>query len=158
CRLRRRRQGLAAPSTGSRGKTMSSTAGWRRATGRSLPPIPTPGPWSTGRESRESSPAACSRSSRRASGCRAAWLRPARGSAVAQLYDDVVGQDEAVAQLRAAARSPVHAYLLLGPSGTGKRRAAMSFAASLVCEGGADGACEDRVLRGSHPDVVVRQR
>jgi DNA polymerase-3 subunit delta' len=76
------------------------------------------------------------------------------------LYDDVTGQDEAVAQLRAAAASPVHAYLLLGPPGTGKRRAALSFAASLLCpDESADGeACEQRVLGGTHPDVVVRER
>jgi DNA polymerase III subunit delta' len=75
---------------------------------------------------------------------------------VTPLYDDVTGQDEAVAQLRAAAASPVHAYLLVGPPGTGKRAAAMSFAASLLCPDG--GACEDRVLGGTHPDLVVRER
>src|SRR2546421_2044465 len=73
-------------------------------------------------------------------------------------YADVIGQDEAVAQLREAARSPVHAYLLLGPPGTGKRQAALSFAASLLCAGGDAGGCEDRVVAGSHPDVVVRER
>jgi DNA polymerase-3 subunit delta' len=49
----------------------------------------------------------------------------------------------------------VHAYLLLGPPGTGKRAAARSFAASLLC---ADDACEARVLAGTHPDLVVRER
>ena len=75
------------------------------------------------------------------------------------LYDDVIGQDEAVAQLRAAAVSPVHAYLLVGPPGTGKRRAALSFAVSLLCPDATDdAACEQRVLGGTHPDLVVRER
>jgi DNA polymerase-3 subunit delta' len=75
---------------------------------------------------------------------------------VSPLYDDVIGQDEAVAQLRAAAASPVHAYLLVGPPGTGKRAAALSFAASLLCPDGGD--CEGRVLGATHPDLVVRER
>ena len=81
------------------------------------------------------------------------------------LYDDVVGQDRAVALLRGAARRPVHAYLFLGPAGTGKRAAAMSFAAALLCPdhgdhaagGGPDDVCR-RVLAGLHPDVVVVER
>ena len=74
------------------------------------------------------------------------------------LYDDVIGQDEAVAQLRAAARSPVHAYLLVGPPGTGKRRAALSFAGSLLCTADDDEGCHWRVVGGTHPDLVVRER
>src|SRR5256885_10188521 len=73
-------------------------------------------------------------------------------------YDDVIGQDEAVAQLREAARSPVHAYLLLGPPGTGKRQAALSFAASLLCPGGDAGGGEDPLVAGSHPPLVVPER
>ncbi len=38
------------------------------------------------------------------------------------LWDEVVGQDDAVAQLRAAARDPVHAFLLVGPDGFGNAR------------------------------------
>src|SRR4051794_138361 len=82
------------------------------------------------------------------------------------LYDGVVGQERAVAGLQAAAVNPVHAYLLVGPPGTGKRTAARSFAAALLCPNappagpGADGTCETclRVLAGSHPDVVVKER
>jgi hypothetical protein len=33
----------------------------------------------------------------------------------------VVGQERAATQLRAAVRAPVHAYLLVGPAGTGQR-------------------------------------
>lgn len=76
------------------------------------------------------------------------------------LYGDVLGQERAVAQLVAAAASPVHAYLLVGPPGTGKRAAARAFAAALLCPDGGCGACDvcARVLAGVHPDVIVRER
>ncbi len=72
----------------------------------------------------------------------------------------VVGQERAVSQLRAAVRAPVHAYLLVGPAGTGHRELAASFAAGLVCEEDGCGHCEQcrRVLAGTHPDVIVRER
>jgi DNA polymerase III subunit delta' len=77
-----------------------------------------------------------------------------------KLYLDVVGQERAVAALRVAAVRPVHAYLLVGPAGTGKRAAATSFAAQLLCPAGGDGTCDvcRRVLAGAHPDVVVVER
>ena len=76
------------------------------------------------------------------------------------LYSDVIGQDRAIAQLRGSARSPVHAYLFVGPPGTGKQAAARSFAAQLLCEGEGGDECEicRRVLDGVHPDVVVFER
>ena len=76
------------------------------------------------------------------------------------LYADVVGQERAVSQLRAAAADPVHAYLLVGPAGTGHRDLARSFAANLLCEEGGCGRCDHcrRALAGVHPDVVVRER
>jgi len=79
-----------------------------------------------------------------------------------ELYADVVGQERAVAALRASAVRPVHAYLLAGPPGTGKAAAATSFAAALLCpaEPGPDGTCETcrRVLAGIHPDVINIER
>jgi len=77
-----------------------------------------------------------------------------------QPYDDVVGQPRAVSQLRAAVAAPVHAYLLVGPAGSGQRRLATWFAASLLCDEGGCGHCEScrRVLAGAHPDVIVRER
>jgi DNA polymerase-3 subunit delta' len=77
-----------------------------------------------------------------------------------ELYGDVIGEDAAVGALRAAAKRPVHAYLLVGPPGTGKRAAAKSFAASLLCPNGGDGTCETcrRVLAGIHPDVAMVER
>ncbi len=76
------------------------------------------------------------------------------------LFADVIGQESAVSALRAAAVRPVHAYLLVGPPGSGKRAAAVSFAASLLCPGGGDGTCEvcRRVLAGVHPDLVAIDR
>lgn len=76
------------------------------------------------------------------------------------LYDGVVGQEWAVEQLRAYARAPVHAYLFVGPPGTGKRTAALSFAADLLCLAGGCGECSDclRALAGTHPDLVVYER
>ncbi len=77
------------------------------------------------------------------------------------LYSDVVGQDKVVAALRAAAAKPVHAYLLVGPPGSGKSAAARSFAAALLCDcSPPDGAgeCYRRVLAGVHPDVIEVER
>jgi len=76
------------------------------------------------------------------------------------VFDDVVGQDSAVAHLRAAVPAPVHAYLLVGPPGSGKRTAAVAFAAALLCPQGGCGACEAcvRALAGAHPDVVLVER
>ena len=77
------------------------------------------------------------------------------------LYAGVVGQERAVRQLRAAAVAPVHAYLLVGPAGVGKRSAALAFAAHLLCaSGGGCGECVEcrRALASRHPDLVVVER
>jgi DNA polymerase-3 subunit delta' len=75
----------------------------------------------------------------------------------------VVGQDGAVAALRSAAARPVHAYLLVGPRGSGVDEAARCFAASLIAgdlDGDEAASDEERarawdlVVRGEHPDVV----
>lgn len=77
-----------------------------------------------------------------------------------ELFGAVVGQPAAVAALRAAARRPVHAYLLSGPAGSGKRQAATAFAAALLCPSGGCGHCGAcrRALAGTHPDLVVVER
>jgi DNA polymerase-3 subunit delta' len=63
-----------------------------------------------------------------------------------------------VAQLTAAAVHPVHAYLLVGPHGSGKRAAARAFAALLLADG-SDGEAADRHVRlalsETHPDLHV---
>ncbi len=76
------------------------------------------------------------------------------------LFDAVIGQDQAVAKLRDAVPAPVHAYLLAGPAGSGKREAARAFAAALLCPHGGDGTCRDcrLALAGEHPDVREFER
>ncbi len=79
---------------------------------------------------------------------------------VASLFADVVGQADAVAQLRAAGRRPVHAYLLVGVPGLGQRALVRGFAAALLCPLGGCGQCEvcRRALSAVHPDVVEIER
>ncbi|HLX89399.1 MAG TPA: hypothetical protein VKR22_13205 [Acidimicrobiales bacterium] len=76
------------------------------------------------------------------------------------LFADVVGQEAAIAQLMAAARRPVHAYLVVGPPGLGQPALARGFAAALLCPQGGCGHCGvcRRVLSGVHPDVVLVER
>jgi DNA polymerase-3 subunit delta' len=79
---------------------------------------------------------------------------------VSDLFADIVGQERAVGALRAAVRAPVHAYLLEGPVGSGKRQAALAFGVALLCPAGGCGAC-DTCLRARsevHPDLVVVER
>ncbi len=65
----------------------------------------------------------------------------------------VVGQERALGALRQAAARPGHAYLLVGPRGSGIEDAAREFAAMLI--GVADDERGRRlVMRSVHPDVV----
>ncbi len=70
----------------------------------------------------------------------------------------IVGQDVATAQLASAAENPVHAYLFLGPRGSGRAAAALAFAAEVLSTG-LDGPAEERTRRlatdGTHPDVIT---
>jgi DNA polymerase-3 subunit delta' len=68
-------------------------------------------------------------------------------------WSHIAGQQRAVAQLQRAAARPVHAYLLVGPRGSGVEEAARCFAASLIAADD-DERAWDLVLRGVHPDVV----
>lgn len=74
------------------------------------------------------------------------------------VWDGVIGQEHAVAQLTAAAFQPVHAYLLVGPAGSGKRAAARAFAA-LLLSAGSEGEEEERHVRlalaEAHPDLRI---
>ena len=77
------------------------------------------------------------------------------------LWSEVIGQADAVDQLRAAATSPVHAYLIVGPEGSGKRAAARAFAADLLAAGLLDDEAERaRRLVGAeaHPALTVVER
>ncbi len=74
------------------------------------------------------------------------------------VWDDVVGQEPAVAVLRDAAGDPskmTHAWLLTGPPGSGRSNAARAFAAALQDPAGdpRSPACAT-VLAGTHPDVT----
>jgi len=79
-----------------------------------------------------------------------------------QTFDDVVGQDHVVRTLKnAIARGRIaHAYLFVGPRGTGKTSLARIFAKALNCTGGpkADFSTEDPAVKaiaeGSHLDVI----
>ena len=59
--------------------------------------------------------------------------------------------------LAAHLASPRHAYLFVGPPGSGKEEWATAFAAALICPNGGCGECGDcrSVVAGTHPDVNV---
>jgi len=72
----------------------------------------------------------------------------------------LAGQDTALQTLRLAARRPVHAYLFVGPPGTGKLVAARAFGAMLLCPNGGEDNCEicKRVVSHDYPDFVLFER
>jgi DNA polymerase-3 subunit delta' len=82
------------------------------------------------------------------------------GPSRAPVLDRVRGQPEAVRLLRGSLRTPLHAYLFLGPLGTGRRDAAIAFAAALLCPDRGCGQCPSclEVLAGRHPDLAVIER
>jgi DNA polymerase-3 subunit delta' len=69
------------------------------------------------------------------------------------VFVDLVGQERAVETLRRATERPSHAYLLVGPRGSGVEDAARDFAALLIGVGD-DERGLGLVQRGVHPDVV----
>ena len=76
------------------------------------------------------------------------------------VWDDVVGQEPAVATLYAAAthaEAMTHAWLLTGPPGSGRSVAARAFAAALQCERGGCGECRacTTAFAGTHPDITL---
>lgn len=88
---------------------------------------------------------------------------------MSDVFADVVGQERAVTQLRAAAEAAAsvvaggdgtgmtHAWLFTGPPGSGRSVAARAFAAALECATGGCGTCHDcsTAGEGSHADVRV---
>jgi DNA polymerase-3 subunit delta' len=82
------------------------------------------------------------------------------------VFDSLVGQEQVVGVLRAAAADATvepagpgmtHAWLFIGPPGSGRSNAAIAFGAALVCPHGGCGECDEcRAVRaGTHPDVEV---
>jgi DNA polymerase III delta' subunit len=78
------------------------------------------------------------------------------------VWDDLVGQDSAIAQLSSAAEGTggvAHAWLFTGPPGSGRVEAARAFAAALQCRETPRGcghcASCHQVLQGTHADVEV---
>lgn len=74
------------------------------------------------------------------------------------VWDDVVGQPAAVAELSAAAQDPAsmtHAWLFTGPPGSGRSVAARAFAAALQCSSHGCGECAScrTVMAATHADV-----
>ncbi|MBN9796370.1 DNA polymerase III subunit delta' [Pseudonocardia alni] len=74
------------------------------------------------------------------------------------VWDDVVGQPAAVAELDGAASDPTamtHAWLFTGPPGSGRSNAARAFAAALQCRYHGCGECAAcrTVMAGTHSDV-----
>lgn len=82
---------------------------------------------------------------------------------VPDVWAEVVGQNDAIRQLEVASERPVHAYLLLGPPGVGKRALARGFAARILAGGSGGGEpSQDEIdrhvrlaLREQHPDLRI---
>jgi DNA polymerase-3 subunit delta' len=73
------------------------------------------------------------------------------------LWDELIGQDEAIGVVEAAAASGdgggmTHSWLITGPPGSGRSNLAYAFAAALL---GGDEATERQVLARTHPDLAV---
>ena len=74
------------------------------------------------------------------------------------VFDEVVGQEAIVAQLRRAVTGKMtHAWLFTGPPGSGRSNAARAFAAALLCPYGGCGECPScrQVRAGTHADLLL---
>ncbi len=75
------------------------------------------------------------------------------------VWDDLLGQSRVADFLSKAARDGTiaHAYLFVGPTGTGKKTAARALACALFCDDDGCGTCPTcyRIRNGFHPDVRV---
>lgn len=73
------------------------------------------------------------------------------------LWDELIGQDEAIGVVEAAAAAGdgggmTHSWLITGPPGSGRSNLAYAFAAALL---GGDEVTERQVLARTHPDLAV---
>jgi len=74
------------------------------------------------------------------------------------VFDELVGQEAVVAQLRRAVTGKMtHAWLFTGPPGSGRSNAARAFAAALLCPDGGCGECPScrQVRAGTHADLLL---
>lgn len=82
------------------------------------------------------------------------------------VWDELVGQEQAIAVFRAAAEAELHAtssheaamthsWLITGPPGSGRSNLAYAFAAALLCSEGGCGQCSNcvQVAARTHPDL-----
>lgn len=72
-------------------------------------------------------------------------------------WDDLTGQAEAVATLKAAAAGEglTHSWLITGPPGSGRSVIASAFAAALIARPGDEAETEAQVAARTHPDLGV---
>lgn len=72
-------------------------------------------------------------------------------------WDDLTGQAEAIATMRAAATDigMTHSWLITGPPGSGRSILASAFAAALIARPGEEASTELLVAKRTHPDLNV---
>lgn len=75
------------------------------------------------------------------------------------VWDDLIAQKRVADFLKKAATTETvaHAYLFVGPTGSGKLTAAHALACTLFCDDAGCGACSTchRIRNGTHPDVSI---
>ena len=73
------------------------------------------------------------------------------------MFDEVTGQPEAIATVRAAAAGDglAHSWLITGPPGSGRSTLAYAFAAALLARPGDEEATAAQVAARTHPDLAV---
>ena len=85
---------------------------------------------------------------------------------MATVFDDLVGQEDAVAILQGASlaarngdatQEMTHAWIFTGPPGSGRSSAAIAFAQSLICPQGGCATCNEcrSAKTRAHPDVEI---
>lgn len=73
------------------------------------------------------------------------------------MFDEVTGQADAVATVRAAVATdtPAHAWLITGPPGSGRSTLAYAFAGALIARPGEEDEVAAQVTARTHPDLRV---
>ena len=74
------------------------------------------------------------------------------------VFNELVGQDDVITQLKHALYSPgamTHAWLFTRPPGSGRSNAARAFAAALISGGEEQGDVTARVLKGHHESLTI---